>query len=82
MAVSKIGYFDEKGHFFRTPEDATLSDLASMLGKVGEGESLAPGIAKNLFEKRDEIERIFAAHDTMLENAPIRDNITPLRKVS
>jgi hypothetical protein len=69
MAVSKIGYFDEKGNFFRTPTEATLSDLASMLGKVGDGESLAPGIAKMLMEKRDELERIFEAHDKLLAEA-------------
>ena len=66
MATRGIGYFDRKGHYFKTPMDATLSDLASLLGKVGEGESLAPGIAKTLLDKRHEIEKIFHDHDHML----------------
>jgi hypothetical protein len=65
MAMSKPAYFDERGHFFRTPEEATQSDIAALLGRIGEGDSLAPGIAKTLFEKRSEIERIFAAHDEL-----------------
>ena len=65
MAKFGIGYFDSKGQYFRTPEDAPLSDLAAMLGRVGEGDSLAPGIAKTLLAKRADIERIFADHDAM-----------------
>jgi hypothetical protein len=65
MAVRGVGYFDNKGQFFKTPEAATLSDLAALLGKVGEGESLAPGIAQTLLQKRAEIEHIFTEHDRM-----------------
>jgi hypothetical protein len=65
MAVRGVGYFDTKGQFFKTPEAATLSDLAALLGKVGEGESLAPGIAQTLLQKRAEIEHIFTEHDRM-----------------
>jgi hypothetical protein len=70
MATSGTAYFDGKGQFFKTPEDATISDLAGMLGRVGEGDSLAPGIAKTLFQKRIEIERIFADHDDMMRAKP------------
>jgi hypothetical protein len=66
MALSKMAYFDERGHFFRTPDEATLSDIAALLGRVGEGDSIAPGIAKTLFEKRGDLERIFAAHDAII----------------
>lgn len=38
-----------------------------MLGQIGEGESLAPGIAYMLLERRTELERLFAEHDKMLE---------------
>jgi hypothetical protein len=65
MAMRGIGFFDAKGHYFKTPEEATLSDLASVLGRVGEGDSLAPGIAKTLLDKRHEIEKIFADHSDM-----------------
>ncbi|MFM7027980.1 MAG: hypothetical protein ACKOXK_04805 [Chakrabartia sp.] len=72
MATRGIGFFDRKGHYFKTPVDATLSDLAGILGKVGEGESLAPGIAKTLLDRRHEIEKIFRDHDEMLA-APVEE---------
>lgn len=66
MARKGIGFFDSKGHFFKAPEDATVSDIASLLGKVGEGESLAPGIAHILLRRREELEKLFAEHDHMM----------------
>jgi hypothetical protein len=66
MAMSGVGFFDVKGQYFKSPEDATLSDLAALLGRVGEGDSLAPGIAKILLLKRREVEKIFADHDAMM----------------
>jgi hypothetical protein len=69
MANSGTAYFDKKGQYYRTPEEATISDLAGLLGRVGEGESLAPGIAHILLEKRSEIEQIFADHDEMHRTA-------------
>jgi hypothetical protein len=65
MAHKGIGFFDSRGHMFKTPEEATLSDLALLLGRIGEGDSLAPGIATMLLERRKEIERIFAEHDEL-----------------
>ena len=83
MAHTGTGYFDSKGQYFRTPSEATISDLAGLLGRVGDGESLAPGIAYIILEKRVEIERIFADHDAMLavqEQSPSVDGkVTPLR---
>ena len=72
MAQKGTGYFDRKGQFFKNARDATASDLASILGKLGDGESLAPGIAQVLLERRADIERVFAEHDAMLaeEDAP------------
>lgn len=66
MARKGIGFFDSKGHFFKSPEEATVSDIASLLGKVGEGESLAPGIAHILLRRREELEKLFAEHDQMM----------------
>jgi hypothetical protein len=66
MARKGTGFFDTKGHYFKTPEEATLSDLAAMLGKIGDGESLAPGIAHTMLDRRSEIERLFAEHDAMM----------------
>ena len=67
MAHTGTGFFDRKGNFFKTARDATVSDLAGLLGKIGDGESLAPGIANMLLERRAEIEQLFAEHDQMLE---------------
>jgi hypothetical protein len=80
MAHVGNAYFDTKGQYFKTPEDATASDLAVVLGRIGEGESLAPGIAMILIERRKDIESIFAQHDMMVrrrEETSEGDNITP-----
>lgn len=66
VAKKGTGFFDRKGHFFKTARAATESDLAALLGQIGEGESLAPGIAHMLLDRRDEIERLFAEHDAMM----------------
>lgn len=66
MARKGIGFFDSKGHFFKSPEDATVSDIAALLGKVGDGESLAPGIAHILLRRREELEKLFLEHDAMM----------------
>ena len=84
MAKSGMGFFDSKGQFFRSPEEATASDLAALLGKIGDGDSLAPGIANLLLEKRAEIEKIYAEHDQMTEenlgqiNLPSLDNVSKI----
>ncbi len=70
MAIRGVGYFDGRGTFFKTAEEATISDLATLLGRVGDGDSLAPGIAKTLLVKRRAIEHIFADHDRMMEVVP------------
>jgi len=67
MAHTGTGFFDRKGNFFKNAREATVSDLASLLGKIGDGESLAPGIAHMLLERRAEIERLFVEHDQMLD---------------
>lgn len=66
MARKGTGYFDSKGHFFKSAKDATASDLAALLGQIGDGESLAPGIAHMLLARRSDIEKLFADHDAML----------------
>jgi hypothetical protein len=75
MAMSGLGFFDLKGQYFKSPEDATLSDLAALLGRVGEGDSLAPGIAKILLLKRREVEKIFADHDSMMQVQSANDHV-------
>lgn len=74
MAKKGTGYFDRKGQFFKTPRDATASDIAALLGQIGDGESLAPGIAQMLIERRSDIERLFAEHDEMVAEREV--NVT------
>ena len=85
MARKGLAFFDSRGQYFKTPEEATVSDLAALLGKIGDGESLAPGIAFMLLEKREDIERIFAEHDklqasggTEVEEGLDAENVTQL----
>ncbi|MBX7480966.1 hypothetical protein [Qipengyuania qiaonensis] len=66
MAQRGTGFFDSRGQYFKTPEEATISDLAGILGKIGDGESLAPGIAHMILQRRGEIERLLAEHDMMV----------------
>lgn len=66
MAKTGTCFFDVKGVAHRNPEDATKADIAALLGKVGGGDSLAPGIATIIMEKRRDIERIFREHDDMM----------------
>lgn len=65
MAKAAQYFEDDKGQPHKTPEAAIASDLAGILGKVGEGESIAPGIARTLIEKRELIEGAFAQLDEM-----------------
>ncbi len=69
MAHQGIGFFNNRNQYFKTPEEATTSDLSALLGRIGDGDSLAPGIAAMLLERRSEIETIFAEHDEMVEQA-------------
>ena len=77
---SELEHVIEEG--FRSPEEATASDLAALLGKIGDGDSLAPGIANILLEKREEIERIYAEHDQMTEETLGQINLPSLGNVS
>jgi hypothetical protein len=82
MALRGIGFFDIRGQYFRTPDEATVSDLAAILGRIGEGEGLTQGIAKTLLEKRGDIERLFSDHDAMTVSGETGSNVTVIRKVS
>lgn len=66
MASECIAYQDSKGGLHASAEKATLEDLATVLGRVGDEGGMTPGVAKLILEKRAEIERVFAEHDGML----------------
>ncbi len=80
MAHKGMGFFDNRGHYFKSPEEATISDLSVMLGRIGDRDSLAPGIANMLLERRTELERIFVEHDEMMlaKAAALPKNVTSL----
>jgi len=69
MAHQGVGFFNNRNQYFKTPEEATTSDLSSLLGRIGDGDSLAPGIAAMLLQRRAELEAIFAEHDDMIEQS-------------
>jgi hypothetical protein len=89
MAHTGTGYFDRKGQYFENPDQASISDLATLLGRIGEGESLAEGIAHLMLQKRAEIIAIFADHEAMLveqqqllQASDEGNVVTPLRPAS
>lgn len=69
MASECTAYRDAKGGLHSSAERATLEDLAAVLGRVGDEGGMTSGVARMIFEKRAEIERIFAEHDALVEHA-------------
>lgn len=57
MAQTKVAYQDHAGQFHSTPEASNVSDLARLLDNAAFG--------RQVFEKREDIERIFREHDEM-----------------
>lgn len=86
MATECTAYRDGKGSLHPTPDRATLADLADVLGRVGEEGGMTAGVAKLIFEKREDIERVFAEHDVMLCNAVATQNesaeVVPIKDAS
>lgn len=70
MAKVVQAYADNRGKRHDTPTDATISDLAAVLGRISLDAGIAGGIAKLILEKRAEIEQVFAQHDAM-NQAPV-----------
>ncbi len=81
MAHTGTGYFDRKGQYHEGPDQASVSDLATLLGRIGDGESMAEGIAHLILSKRSEIIAIFADHEAMLASmqTEVVNVVTPLR---
>jgi hypothetical protein len=70
MASQCVAYRDSKGGLHASLEKATLEDLAGVLGRVGDEGGMTAGVAKLIFDKRSEIERIFAEHDKLAGSEP------------
>lgn len=68
MAKVSTAYIDNSGALHSTPTDATLADLATVIGRVGAEAGLTMGLAKLVLEKRPEIQQVFADHDLMVAN--------------
>jgi hypothetical protein len=78
MASQCIAFRDSKGGLHASLEEATLKDLAVVLGRVGDEGGMTAGVAKLIFDKRQEIERIFAEHDELVDTARGGDNVERL----
>lgn len=72
MASECVAYRDTKGNLHGSLEKATLEDLAGVLGRVGDEGGMTAGVARMIFDKRNEIERVFAEHDAMVNSAVSR----------
>lgn len=65
MAKECIAYRDSKGGLHSSLERATLEDLAGVLGRVGDEGGMTAGVARMIFDKRTEIERVFVEYDAL-----------------
>jgi hypothetical protein len=77
--MARIGqaFFDNKGASYATPDLATIADIAAIVGRKNGPEGLGEGVARLIFDKRQEIEQAFADHDVMLNGG-----VTPLLRDS
>ena len=66
---------DSRGHLYQTKAAALYVEIERLLGHVGTGESLAPGIARLLVSKRDQLSPLLEAFDDdaaeVLEAIPV-----------
>ncbi len=65
MAKRVPSFADNNGKRHDTAEEATLSDIASILGRLGSDPGLTDGIARKVLDKRTELEAVFAEHDAI-----------------
>jgi hypothetical protein len=80
MARECTAYRDAKGGLHSSPEKATLEDLASVLGRVGDEAGMTGGVARMIFDKRGDIERVFAEHDAMIAARDGHEEAEPAEK--
>lgn len=69
MAIECVAYRDSKGGLHSSLEKARLEDLAAVLGRVGDKGGMTSGVARMIFDKRAEIDRVFAEYDALLASA-------------
>ncbi|MEE4154396.1 MAG: hypothetical protein V2I27_09590 [Erythrobacter sp.] len=66
MARAGTGFFDNSGNFFKSADDATVSDLAALFGPIGEDENAAYIAARMILERRSEIAKLLSEHDALV----------------
>ena len=82
MASQCTAFRDSKGGLHASLEKATLEDLAGVLGRVGEEGGMTAEVAKLIFDRRMEIERIFAEHDNpAADTMPASANVERLHAI-
>lgn len=81
MASQCVAFRDSKGGLHSSLEEATLKDLAAVLGRVGDEGGMTAGVAKLVFEKRQEIERILGEHDQLVGVDPTRGKVERLHAI-
>ena len=64
---------DGRGHLYPTKEAALLVEIERVLGHFGTGESMAPGIARLIASKRDELVPLLTAFGSDSINANPND---------
>jgi len=78
VANECIAYRDSKGGLHGSAEKATLEDL----GRVGDEGGMTAGVARMIFDKRAEIERVFAEHDAIMASADSRRPEDPVELIT
>lgn len=64
-------WLDSKGHLHPTKDAALYAEIERLLGHLGSGESLAPGIARLMVEKRETLINLLSAFGTRAEEIDV-----------
>lgn len=70
MATAVEAYRDNKGNLHHDPSSAIISDIAAVLGRVGDEGGLTEGVSRLILEKRGELETAFADLDRLEGKKP------------
>lgn len=72
---------DGRGHLYPTKEAALLVEIERVLGHFGSGDSMAPGIARLIAAKRDELVPLLTAFGPETVKAISLDLVRERREV-
>lgn len=71
MAKVVPAFADNRGMVHTSAEQAVLSDIETVLGRIGADAGITSGLAQKILEKRTEIEAAFADYDALTASAAI-----------